>query len=75
MKWLEENFDDFFDIYWMDSKIPKTRQELMDFNATYFSEDAMTVNFTMKFFKPYEIGLFTKKSDKLYIDRKMNETS
>jgi hypothetical protein len=28
----------------------------------------MTVNFTMKFSKPYRIGLLVKKSDRLHID-------
>lgn len=76
MMWLEKNFQDFFNIYWRDTTYRKTKQDLslLDFKPTIFSEDAMTVNFTLKFSKPYRIGLLVKKSDRLHIDVKMNET-
>lgn len=75
MKWLEENFHDFFHVYWRDTTYRKTREDLnlADFKPTIFSEDAMTVNFTMKFSKPYRIGLLVKKSDRLHIDVEMSE--
>ena len=70
MKWLEENFHDFFKIYWRDTQYRKTQEnlELLDFNATNFSPDAMTVDFQITFAKPYRIGLLVKKSDRLHID-------
>lgn len=75
MKWLEENFHDFFRVYWRDTTFRKTKEdlELLDFTPTYFSEDAMTINFTMKFSKPYRIGLLVKKSDRLHIDVNMTQ--
>jgi hypothetical protein len=75
MKWLEENFHDFFNVYWRDTTYRKTKQDLslLDFKPTIFSEDAMTINFTMKFSKPYRIGLLVKKSDRLHIDVKMDK--
>ena len=76
MKWLEENFYDFFRVYWRDTSYRKTREdlELQDFNATIFSNDSMTVNFTLKFAKPYRIGLLVKKSDRIHIDVQMDES-
>jgi len=76
MKWLEENFHDFFDVYWRDTTFRKTKEnlQLLDFTPTIFSEDGMTVNFTMKFSKPYRIGLLVKKSDRLHIDVNMTES-
>lgn len=72
MRWLEDNFHDFFNVYWRDTTYRKTKQNLtlLDFEPTIFSEDAMTINFTMKFSKPYRIGLLVKKSDRLHIDVK-----
>ena len=46
---------------------------MLDFTPTIFDEDGMTVNFTMKFSKPYRIGLLVKKSDRIHIDVKMAE--
>lgn len=76
MKWLEENWREFFNIYWRDTTFRKTKEDLLllDFTPTIFSEDGMTVNFTMKFSKPYRIGLLVKKSDRLHIDVAMNES-
>lgn len=73
MKWLEENFNDFFKIYWRDTQYRKTQEnlDLLDFKATNFSSDAMTVEFTITFAKPYRIGLLVKKSDRLHIDVNM----
>jgi len=73
MKWLEENLRDFFKIYWRDTQYRKTKEnlDLLDFKPTNFSSDAMTVEFEIKFAKPYRIGLLVKKSDRLHIDIKM----
>lgn len=75
MQWLEENFVDFFYIYWRDTNFRNTREdkELADFVPTLFNEDGVTVNFTMTFHKPYRIGLLVKKSDRIHIDVKMSE--
>lgn len=70
MQWLEENFYDFFKIYWRDTTYRKTKEDLdlLDFDAYKFFDDGLTVNFTMKFSKPYRIGLLVKKSDRIHID-------
>ena len=75
MKWLEDHFQEFFNIYWRDTTYRKSKQDLslLDFKPTLFSEDAKTINFTLKFSKPYRIGLLVKKSDRLHIDIKMDE--
>jgi hypothetical protein len=75
MKWLEENFEDFFKIYWRDTQYRKTKEnlELLDFKPTNFSSDAMTIEFEIKFAKPYRIGLLVKKSDRLHIDVAMDK--
>lgn len=75
MKWLEENFQNFFHVYWRDTTYRTTRENLslLDFEPTNFDADGMTVNFTMKFSKPYRIGLLVKKSDRIHIDVKMEE--
>ena len=72
MKWLEENFYDFFKVYWRDTT-SREDLSLLDFEPTIFNEDTMTVNFTMKFSQPYRIGLLVKKSDRLHIDVAMKE--
>lgn len=70
MAWLEQNFHQFFRVYWRDTTYRKSKEDLQlqDFTVTNFNEDGMTVNFTMKFSKPYRIGLLVKKSDRLHID-------
>ena len=75
MAWLEVNFHDFFRVYWRDTTYRKTREDLpfLDFETTRFSEDAMTVNFTARFEKPYRLGLLVKKSDRIWIDVCKNE--
>lgn len=75
MKWLEENFHEFFKIYWRDTQYRKTKEnlELLDFKPTNFSSDAMTVEFEIKFAKPYKLGLLVKKSDRLHIDVNMTK--
>ena len=47
MQWLGQNFHEFFNIYWRDTQYRKTKkdQELLDFVATGFGEDRMTVEF------------------------------
>ena len=73
MQWMEENFYDFFKIYWRDTTYRKTKEnlEVMDFDAYKFFDDGLTINFTMKFSKPYRIGLLVKKSDRIHIDVEM----
>jgi len=44
-----------------------TTTPLLDFKFTHLGEDAMTMNWTAKFYRPYMLGLLMKKSDKLYI--------
>lgn len=75
MQWVEDNFNNFFHVYWRDTTYRKTKQDLslLDFNPTHYDKDGMTVNFTMKFSKPYRIGLLVKKSDRLHIDVKCQE--
>ena len=63
MKWLEENFAEFFIIYWIDTSkgdliagldqgpegtvTRGNNVNLFNFTPTIFSEDAMTVKFTV----------------------------
>jgi len=52
MNWLEENFYEFFQIYWRGSDYSKTKtnRALLDFSATNFSSDALTVEFEVLFY-------------------------
>jgi len=76
MKWVEEHFNDFFKIYWRDTDYRKTKEnlQLLDFKPTNFSADAMTIDFEIRFSKPYRVGLLVKKSDRLHIDVQMEES-
>ena len=59
MKWLEENFENFFRVYWRDSEYKRTKKNLalLDFRVTDFSPDALTVEFEVAFYKDnYESG-------------------
>lgn len=77
MYWLEQNFLNLFNVYWRDTTYRDTKENktLQDFILTDFNEDGMTVNFTMKFSKPYRIGLLVKKSDRIHIDVKEDPES
>ena len=74
MDWLSKNIYNFFNVYWRDTNYAKTKEDLslLDFKATHFDSDGMTVNFTCKFSKPYKLGLLVKKSDRLHIDVAMS---
>lgn len=67
MTWLsiQENFEDVFSYYWTDTDYITNKEEKKFKNVTfdYNMTDLMTVNMTMTFFKPYDIGLLNKKSD------------
>jgi hypothetical protein len=68
MTWLEANFNNVFQYYWTntDYSTNLVQQKFKDFEVTNWgANDSMTVNFTMTFFKPYQIGLLHKKSDLL----------
>jgi len=72
------NFYRMFNIFWRDINYRENEEDkkLLDFvvDEWGWKDDDMTVNFTMTFEKPYELGLLLKKSDKLWIDRNQNFT-
>lgn len=54
MKWLEENFSDFFKASMISKEADETDHvtpvEAEDFSATNFSEDGKTIDFNVKAF-------------------------
>lgn len=66
------NFYRMFNIFWRDINYRENEEDkkLLDFvvDEWGWKDDDMTINFTMTFEKPYELGLLLKKSDKLWID-------
>jgi hypothetical protein len=70
MTFIEENFGELFNVFWRDTdyKLNKQERELAEFLILdYGGEDNRTINFWIRFDKPYKIGLLLKRSDKLYI--------
>lgn len=68
MTWLQANFNNVFKYYWTDTDYTTNLKQnsFLDFEVTNWgAKDNMTVNFTMTFAKPYQIGLLHKKSDLL----------
>lgn len=66
MTWLEDNWNDVFKVKWTDTdfRTSQVLQNFSDFDITNFGkDDNRTVNFTMTFFQPYNIGLLNKRSD------------
>lgn len=66
MNWLSQHFDEVFTYFWTDTDYITNKEEKKFKNFTvdnWGSKDNMTINFTMTFFKPYDIGLLNKKSD------------
>jgi hypothetical protein len=77
MTYLKQgNFYKMFNIFWRDInyKDNKEDRKLLDFvvDEWGWNNDDMTINFTMTFEKPYELGLLLKKSDSLYVDRNLD---
>jgi len=73
MTWLKANFNSVFRYYWtnVDFKVNKVEQKFKDFEITNWgAKDNMTVNFTMTFSKPYDIGLLTNKHDNVVFQLK-----
>ena len=68
MTWLEQHFNEFFYPFWTDTdyNTNKIEQRFKNFEPDFYAMgDNQTVNFTMTFFAPYNIGLLNKKSDYL----------
>lgn len=74
MTYLEKHFYFMFKIFYRDINYRENKEDknLVNFVIDHYGWNGNNsiVNFTMKFEKPYLIGLLLKKSDKLYINRR-----
>ena len=70
MTWIEYNWYEAFYIYWVDTEFKATNETYTPsaFYIDSYGDDNRTINFTVKFDKPYNIGLLLKRSDKLYVN-------
>lgn len=66
---IRDNFYQMFDIYMRNVtyKYHKEDWEVEEFEFTSLEEDNMTMNFRIKFYEPWLLGLLVKKRDTLYL--------
>lgn len=71
-QFVRDHWDEMFDVYIKNVtfRIHNTTMPLLNFTFTDLGDDNQTMNYTAEFYKPYNLGLLMKKSDRLYFHLK-----